>query len=345
MDATTRAIRRERRSGGTRLCASNIDGARADIAPELLDTPQHRCAALAEHLGCDLWLKDETVNRLGCFKGRGADAFIAELHRTSRPPQLEQPVLVCASAGNFGLALAEAGRRHGMRVEVFVSESANPYKVERIRSAGGTVRVHGRDFDEAKAAARVHAQAIGGRWVEDGAERAIAEGAGTIAAELATLGPLDAIVVPVGNGALLAGMGAWFRERAPDTRVIAVCSTGAPVMRVCWQHGLQAARDVPFAGTIADGIAVRVPVPEAVADLDAVVDGFLEVDDDAVLEAMRMLHALAGQAVEPAAAVGLAAIARHPDAFAGRRVATVLTGGNLTAAQRDLWFQPVPPQE
>ena len=114
-------------------------------------------------------------------------------------------------------------------------------------------------------------------------------------------------------------------------------------MRACWQRGLPGAGAVVYRGTIADGIAVRLPVPEAVADLDAVVDDFLEVDDVDILAAMRMLHELAGVAVEPAAAVGIAAIARHPALFAGRRVATVLTGGNLTATQRQAWFSPQEP--
>ena len=341
--ATAQTERRPRQGGAPRLRADRIEAVRTSIDAGLLDTPQRECAALSRHLGCETWLKDETANRLGCFKGRGADAFVAELPQGTSVAVRERKVLVCASAGNFGLALADAGRRNGMRVEVFVSSSANAYKVQRIAACGGVVKVDGSDFDEAKAAAREYARSNGHLWVEDGAERAIAEGAGTIAIELARAGRFDAVVIPVGNGALLAGMGAWLRERVPETRIIAVCSTGAPVMRACWQHGLSAAAATVYRGTIADGIAVRVPVPEAVADLDGVVDDFLEVDDDDILAAMRVLYEVEGQAVEPAAAVGIAALVRHPDLFAGKRVATVLTGGNLTAEQRHAWFSQQEP--
>lgn len=194
----------------------------------------------------------------------------------------------------------------------------------------------GHDFDDAKAAASEHAAAGGGRLVEDGAEVAIAEGAGTIAAEL-DAEPLDAVVVPVGNGALIAGIGTWIRAHRPATRVIGVCSAGAPVMRDCWLGGLGAAREAPV-DTIADGIAVRVPVPAAVGDLSAVVDDIVLVDNPQLLAAMRALHERTGLVAEPAAVAGLAAIAADPARFAGARIATLLTGNNFTREPRATWL-------
>jgi threonine dehydratase len=293
-----------------RLSAERVAAARRVIDPSLLATPVVRDG--------DVLLKDETVGRLGCFKGRGADLFVAQRH--------ERTPLVCASAGNFGLALADAGRRRGVPVTVFVSRHANPRKVARIRSAGGEVIVAGDDFDAAKEAARAHR---GGQFVEDGDIAAISEGAGTIAAELgeqlATVGftDLDFILVPVGNGALIAGIGTWMRAHHPQTRVIGVCATGAPVMRDCWRE--RRVVDPPArVGTIADGIAVRVPVPAAVEDLGHVVDDMLLVDDDQLRAAMQALRARTGIIAEPSAVAGLA-LAHQ---FTGR-VATILTGGNV----------------
>jgi threonine dehydratase len=310
-----------------RLSADRIAAARSRIDPGFLDTPQRRDPGLSQWLGCELILKDETATPLGCFKGRGADLFAS----------LAAPgALVCASAGNFGMALADAGRRRGFPVTVFVAAGASPYKIARIRELGARVIVAGHDFDDAKAAAQEHA-AAGVRFVEDGAEIAIAEGAGTIAVELDDAGPLDAVVVPVGNGALIAGIGTWIKAHRPATRVIGVCNAGAPVMRDCWLGGLGAARDAPV-DTIADGIAVRVPVPAAVDDLAGVVDDVVLVDDPQLLAAMRALCARTGLVAEPSAVAGLAAIAADPTRFAGARVATLLTGNNLTREQRAAWF-------
>jgi threonine dehydratase len=330
-------VSRARRSTeNSRLSAARIAAAQALIEPSFLDTPQRRDPGLSQWLGCQLVIKDETAGPLGCFKGRGADLFVQEW-MAARPGAAAAGPLVCASAGNFGLAMADAGRRRGVPVIVFLARGANPFAAARIRERGADVKEEGRDFDEAKEAACEFARARGGTFVEDGVEAAIAEGAGTIAAELDRAGPFDAVVVPVGNGALMAGIGTWFRAHHPATRVVGVCSAGAPVMRDCWLHGLEAATDAPV-DTIADGIAVRVPVPAAVADLDLVVDEMVAVDDAQLLAAMKELHAMTGLAAEPSAVAGLAAIAAERDRYAGLRVATILTGRNLSREQRAAWF-------
>jgi threonine dehydratase len=310
-----------------RLSAARIAAAQELIERALLATPQERFPRLSQHLGCDLVVKDETAGPLGCFKGRGAALYVARLLADgTKRTGLE---LVCASAGNFGLALADAGLRANVPVTVFASRNASRFKLGRIRERGGRVVQHGEDFDAAKHAAREYAGAPGRRFVEDGAEVPISEGAGTIAVELDADGPFQAIVIPVGNGALAAGMGAWIKHRSPRTRVVGVCSDGAPVMRDCWLRGLAAARADARADTIADGIAVRVPVPEAVEDLRAVLDEFVMVSDADISAAMAMLRELTGLVAEPAAVVGIAAIAADRPRFAGLRVATVLTGRNV----------------
>ena len=187
-----------------------------------------------------------------------------------------------------------------------------------------------------RAPARGHAATAGALFIEDGLIGAIAEGAGTMAIEL--LGerePLDAIFVPVGNGSLVNGIGTWVKHASPATRVVGVCAESAPSMAISWREHRPV--DAPSA-SIADGIAVRVPVPAAAAMTVATVDEMLVVADEAIVEWMRALHLDAGLVVEPAGAVGAAAIAQRAGQLAGKRVATILTGGNLTADQLRRWL-------
>jgi threonine dehydratase/peptide deformylase len=311
-----------------RLSLARIDAAARAIPAGYRDTPQYDCGPLSEALGCRLTIKIETANPIRSFKGRGAAVLVRALAAAG-----ERGPIVCASAGNWGQAVAVACRDAGLPVVVYASVNANPLKVARMRAFGAQVRQQGDDFDAAKAAARAFAAAGGGRWVEDGREAEVAEGHGTIAVELLARGDaFDAIVVPLGNGAMLAGIARWTKAASPATRVVAVCARGAPSMADSLREGrvVETAR----ADTIADGIAVRVPVPEALEDLAGLVDEVLLVDDDRIVDAMRLVHAHAGLVLEPSGAVGVAALLQHRARFEGASVATVLCGGNLAEADR-----------
>ena len=309
-----------------RLSIARIAAAAATIDPVFLHTPQFVCEALGDALGSRLTLKVETVNPIRSFKGRGADHFVTTaLARGERGP------FVCASAGNFGQGMAYACRRRGLALVVFVAPDANPMKVERMRRLGAEVRTSapGDDFDAAKDAARRYAAATGARFVEDGLDVEVAEGAGTIAVELLGDGPVvfDAVLVPLGDGALLGGMARWIKAHTPMTRVIGVCSQGAPAMHDAW-HGDSPAVTRP--ATIADGIAVRTPIAAALADLRGQVDDVVLVSDDALVAAMRLVHTHAGLVAEPAGVAGLAAVLEAPSGtYAGKSIATVLCGGNV----------------
>ncbi|MEO7963627.1 MAG: pyridoxal-phosphate dependent enzyme [Gemmatimonadaceae bacterium] len=310
-----------------RLSIENIARAATTIDPVFLNSPQYRAESLGEALGVSITVKVETVNPIRSFKGRGADFFVRECADPSVP-------LVCASAGNFGQGLAYAARRAGVTFDVFASTRANELKVERMRALGATVHRAGDDFDAAKGAARAYAQKTGRRYVEDGRDVAISEGAGTIGVELLEgNGRFDTLVVPLGNGALLAGVGAWVRAHAPNVRILGVCAAGAPSMQQSWRA--RRVIETPTVSTIADGIAVRVPIPEALEDLRDVVDDIVLVDDAMTLTAMRLLFSHMGLVVEPAGAVGVAALLALESEVKGTEVATILCGGNLTAAQID----------
>lgn len=310
-----------------RLSLANIQRSRQIIPAEFQHSPQYRCEPLSAALGCDLTIKLEFTNPLRSFKGRGASFLISEAVRRG-----EERPLACGSAGNFGQAMAYACRAYRLPLTVFAAVNANALKVQRMRDLGAQVVQQGQDFDAAKDAARQWAALNGGWMVEDGLEPEISEGHGTIAIELLERGDAyDDVVVPLGNGALLTGMAHWFKAASPATRMIGVCARGADAMARSWLSGT--AIETERAETIADGIAVRVPIPEAVRDMQGLVDEVLLVNDSDIATAMKLAHCLAGLQLEPAGASGLAALVAHPQLFAGRSVAVLLCGSNLTPEQ------------
>jgi threonine dehydratase len=220
---------------------------------------------------------------------------------------------------------------------VFAAETANRLKLDRMRELGADVRLAGQDFDEAKQHACAFADETGVRYIEDGREAAIAEGAGTIAVELGRWPhTFDFALIPLGNGALLAGIATWMKATSPATRRIGVCASGAPSMALSLELGRPQA--TKYMQTIADGIGVRVPVPEALAELADVVDEVLLVEDQAMIAAIQLVFREHGLLVEPAGAAGLAAAITFRERFQGASVVTPLCGGNLTAEQIQLWL-------
>ena len=312
-----------------RITLERIEAAALAIDPVFRHTPQWVCEPLGEELGARVALKAETLNPIRSFKGRGAGWLVQNL-----PPGV---ALMCASAGNFGQAMAYACRARGVPLTVYAAEQANPLKIARMRAMGARVVLAGDDFDAAKALAREQAARDGARFVEDGRDPEPTEGAGTIALEwLDFPQPLDALLVPLGNGALLAGVATVFKAWRPHTRIVAVGASGAPAMIESLRAGRAISHD--RIDTIADGIGVRVPVPEALDDLRELVDELILVPDDGILRAMRLLHRHAGIVAEPSGAAGLAALVQEPARFAGQTVGTIICGGNLTPAQMRTWL-------
>jgi len=317
-------------TGTHRLSLDRITRAAEVIDPVFLDSPQFRAESLERELACRLVVKVETVNPIRSFKGRGTEFLTASLDG--------RPHLVCATAGNFGQGMAYSARKRALPLTVFTSAAANPLKVERMRALGAQVRLAGEDFDAAYVAARAFAAETGARLVEDGRDQAISEGAGTIGLELLRWPePFDAILVPLGDGALLAGVARWVKAHEPGTRMIGVCAKGAPAMERSWRAGkVQEER----AETIADGIALTAPFPEALDDLMGLVDDILLVEDDALVAAMRSAHQELGVVLEPAGAAGLSAVQTHRERFRGQRVGAILSGGNITVEQMRRWIAP-----
>lgn len=300
------------------LSLDNIERAASTIDPVFRGTPQFVDEQLCAVLGRRTIVKVETANPIRSFKGRGADFLVRGLDPRQK--------IVCASAGNFGQGMAYAGRARGLAVEVFVASDVNPSKVARMKSLGATVTLVGGDFDIAKEDARRYAdQQPGCVFVEDGDDPAISEGAGTIGVELLKAGTIDTIVLPVGDGALITGVATWVKQHSPQTRIVGVCPSGGAAMFESWRAGRPIA--IEKVDTIADGIAVRVPVPRAVELIKKLVDEMVLVSDSQLLDAMRMAGSTLGLLLEPSGAAGLAAIRAHT--LAGEQLATVLTGSNV----------------
>jgi threonine dehydratase len=253
--------------------------------------------------GREVWLKREDQHELGAFKWRGALPAMLAFRDAGAT------AVVTASTGNHGAAAAWAAARLDMRAVVYAPEGSTRAKLDLIARHGGEVRIFGTDFDQAKDEARRAAAASGMAFFADGAEAAQYAGYAAIADELLDQleAPPGAVVVPVGNGALLGGIGPRLAERSPATLRVGVVAAAAPVMAECFEAGRIVERDAE--PTIADGLAVRVAIPYAVEVLASAAQRMVRVDERELATAMGAL-AGAGIRAEPSAAAALAALAR-----------------------------------
>lgn len=269
--------------------------------------------------GRRLLLKREDQHELGAFKWRGA------LPTLERYRSEGASTVVTASTGNQGAATAWAAQRLGLRAIVYAPESASRAKVALIESLGAEARLIGADFDEAKAEAEAFAE-VGGLLFVDGEEPEQYEGYRAIGDEI--LDQADesptAVVVPVGNGALLGGIGLAICDRSPETLRIGVVPKEAPVMALSWEAGEPVGNE--SSATIADGLAVRVAIPLAVDVLGEVASRMLLVSERAIAEAIGA-YADAGIRAEGAAAAALAAVPQLEDV--GDPLVLIVTGKNI----------------
>ena len=315
------------------LDQEQIRASRLRIPPEFRNTAQFVSEQLSAAAGRTVVVKVETVNPIGSFKGRGAWLAVEKLVEGGHASG-ERGVVV-ASTGNFGQAIAYAGRAMGVPVTVFAGADGNPRKLARITRLGATVRQEGHDFDAAREHSAAFAIHTDQTLVVDGEDIWTAIGAGTMGVEVTDAvdrGELPRPVsayIPVGNGALIAGVGAWLRHASHSTRVIGVQSEAAPSMTLSWRAGRPIETDT--ADTRAGGIAVRVPVPEALEMMTGVVDDMLLVSEQALVEGQAMLQEALGVTAELASAAAWAGLLASPPEGEGA-VLLVITGSNVEGA-------------
>lgn len=312
-----------------RLSIDRIQEAATVIDPVFVNTPQFISESLSQLLELSLVVKIETLNPIRSFKGRGAEVLVSRVKPGTR--------LYCASAGNFGQAMAYSCRKRDVPLTVYASTRANPLKLERMKSLGAEVILFGDDFDAAKLEAKRKSKEANATFVEDSLDIETLEGAGTIGLELLKFpGKIDTIVIALGNGAMFNGVARVVKHFRPETKLVVVQAKGASAMIDSWR----ASRVVSYASTntISDGIAVRIPVPQALEDMKGLVDEAILVDDASTIRAMRLIHEHVGVVSEPSGAVGLAAILENPLFFRNQTVATIVCGGNLTREQMGEWL-------
>jgi threonine dehydratase len=305
-----------------------IRAAHVRIDPVFTNSPQYVHDGLSARLGTPVIVKVETVNPIRSFKGRGTWVAMATLavEGTVGPAR----AVVCVSAGNFGQGVAYAARALGVPAVVFCSTRANRAKVARMRALGATVIETGDDFDDARGASETYAAERGAHLLVDGDDVRISTGAATLAREVtdavaARVLPMPvAAVVPVGNGALINGVGSWLRHAAPGCRVVGVQAEAAAAMTLSWRAGRPI--DTDSAATYADGIASRIAIPQAVALMPGRVDDMITVPEAALRAAQAELTDELGITVEGAGAASWAGL------LAGERPAgpalVIVTGSN-----------------
>ncbi|MFN2590485.1 MAG: threonine/serine dehydratase [Actinomycetota bacterium] len=300
--------------------------ARRSIRPYLHPTPLFEYPALSALTGCLLLVKHENHQPVGAFKVRGGIYLMSTL-----TPEERSRGIIAASTGNHGQSLAYAARLFDVRAIVCVPQGSNPVKVESMEALGAEIVVHGRDYDEA----RLHCEALaaehGYRYVHSGNEPALIAGVATQTLEIVEERPdVDAVVVPVGGGSGAAGACIVAHAVGRPTEVIGVQSEAAPAAFRSWKE-----RNVveDRTSTSAEGLATRVGFELPQRILWAWLSDFVLVSEDDIRRATLLMIEKTRNLVEASGAAPLAAVMSDPDRFAGKRVAVVCSGGNISPAQ------------
>jgi threonine dehydratase len=299
--------------------------AAADIVyRHLAPTPQVRWPQVCDRLGTNVWIKHENHTPVGAFKVRGGLVYFDSLRR--RDPACQG--VISATRGNHGQSVGFAARLHGLRAVIYVPHGNSPEKNAAMRALGVELVEFGDDFQAARERAAQVAADEGLHFVP-AFHPELVRGVATYWLEFLRAVPdLDQVFVPIGQG---SGITACVAARAAlgltRPRIVGVVSAHAP----CYALSLDEGRvvEAPAATRLADGLACRVPDPDALAVIRANVERVLQVTDEEVAAAMRLLFASTHNAAEGAGAAALAAALQVRTTLAGRRVGLVLSGGNV----------------
>jgi threonine dehydratase len=301
----------------------DVEAARARLAGVVYETPCAFSQSLSDMTGARVFVKLENLQITGSFKERGAANVLLQLS-----PEERGRGVVTASAGNHGLAVAFHAARLGIAAVIVMPEWAPLTKVLSARRQGAEVVLHGDNYDEAYERAR---EIEAGRrlvFVHPFDDPRVIAGQGTIGLELAAQVPdLDAALVPVGGGGLVAGIAIALKSRRAGAEVIGVQSDEIAAMKAALATGDQVT--VSAAPTIADGIAVRRVGEHTLPLARRWVDQVVSVSEEEIANAILLLLEIEKTVVEGAGAVPLAALVNKKVALAGKTVALVLSGGNI----------------
>ena len=295
------------------------------VADRVRHTPLHRSAAFSERLQADVWLKLENRQKTGSFKLRGAMNRLLTLTDEQRARGC-----VAASSGNHGAAVACAMQQLGVEGLIFVPEGTSPAKIEKIRHYGGKVERFGTDGLDTEQHAREYAAQHGMFYLSPYNDEAVVAGQGTIGVEiLEELPDVEVVFIAVGGGGLIGGVGSVLKDHDPGIRIVGCQPLASPVMARSIAAG--EILDMPSERTLSDGTAGGIEPGAITFPLNrAVVDDWVEVDEEQIAAAMRLYMETEGEPVEGAAGVAVAGLLERAADVFGRKVVVVVCGGNVS---------------
>lgn len=303
------------------LILQDIQDAAARVSPHILDTPFVESRTLSQLTGAQIFLKFENLQFTASFKERGACNKLAQLSEEQR-----RRGVIAMSAGNHAQGVAYHAQRLGLRAVIVMPRFTPGVKVERTRGFGAEVVLHGDTLDEARQHAQTLAAAQQLTFVHPYDDEAIMAGQGTVALEMLRVVPdLDALVIAVGGGGLMAGVATVARALRPQIELVGVQTSRFPAM----VNALHGTHHPQGSSTIAEGIAVRSPGLLTREVLAERIDDMVLVDEGDIEQALVMLLEIEKTLVEGAGAASLAAILKQPERYRGRKVGLVLCGGNI----------------
>ena len=301
----------------------DLAGAAALVHSQMPPTPLYAWPQLAARLGVKVWVKHENHTPTGAFKVRGGITFIDWLRR-AHP---DAPGIITATRGNHGQSQARAASAAGLRAVVYVPRGNSVEKNAAMSAFGAELVEFGDDFDAAREEAYRVAETEG-LFIVPPFHRELVRGVATYAWEMFTARPdLDTVYVPIGCGSGICGLIAARDALGLKTKIVGVVSAAAATAKLSVEAGQPVETD--SARTFADGMAVRVPVPEALEIYAKGADRIVAVSDDAVAEAIRIYYRDTHNLAEGAGAAPLAALMEERARMAGREVGVILCGGNI----------------
>jgi threonine dehydratase len=296
-----------------------LDVVRAAMPP----TPAHAWPLLSQRLGADVIVKHENHTPIGAFKVRGGLVYVDRLKR-ERPGT---PGLISATRGNHGQSLAFAGNRHGLPVTIYVPRGNSVEKNQAMRAFGARLVEHGEDFQAAREEAYRRA-AASGLEIVPAFHPDLVLGVATYALELLRMAPeLDVIYVPIGQGSGISGCILVRDLLGLRTEIVGVQSTLAPSYALSFAAGTVVTTET--SNTLADGMATRIPDPDALAIIRKGASRIVQVTDDEIASAIRTYWTDTHNLAEGAGAAPLAAALQEKQKHHGKRVGLILSGGNI----------------
>ena len=301
----------------------DVEEARERIKDQIYLSPFPHSESISRMTGNKVFFKLENLQMTGSFKERGALNRLLTL-----TPEEAQRGVIAASAGNHGMAVAFHSQRLDIAATIVMPRHAPLIKVSRVRHYGAQTVLHGEDYDAAFAAAHRLGDQKGLTFIHAFNDPLIVAGQGTIGLEIYEQNPdLDAVIVPVGGGGLIAGIALVLKTLNPKIRIIGVQAEAVPSMKAALENG--APTRVPPAMTLADGIAVRRVGETPLALVKAFVDEIVTVSEGEITNAVLLLLEIEKTVAEGAAAVPLAALVNKKISVSGKNVGLIVSGGNI----------------